>query len=1142
LHPGSETQAPDPAIVASEGPDAAPAYRGTAYIVFEDLELSPFGNRIPQITVEVFRKPQSRLPGTDALFLDGPAERIRAVSIIPGTGEYAYATEPVRYVHGPGRYSAANVNTDLGLADFEVSLRALDAELPRTEAAAIVASWFGDDLRAGQCTLRPKVEQHETDGDPMPWRVSGVDRAGAALVSRTGDAVNFGGTPADASLVQAIRALAARGKAVTFYPFILMDVPAGNGLPDPHGGTEQAAFPWRGRIASDNDGTAAAGGDVAAFMGSAAPSDFVISGEDVIYAGPAGDWGLRRMVLHYAHLCAVAGGVEAFCLGSELRGLTTLRDASGGYPFVQALIALASDVRAVLGPDVKISYAADWSEYFGHQPSDGSGDVFYHLDPFWASPDVDFVGIDAYFPLADWRDGDVHADAHWRSILAPGYLEGNIEGGEGYDWFYASPADRDAQARAPISDGAHGDDHVFRPKDLRNWWGRPHFDRPGGVRSALQTAWEPELKPIRFTEIGCPAVNKGANEPNVFHDALSSESGLPHYSTGARDDAMQYRYLDAVFGYWAEPGRNPVSLVYGGPMLEMDRAFVWAWDARPWPDFPGNGTLWADAANHARGHWISGRLAGARVDHLVAEIAGRSGLDRIDVSALEGVVPGVSIAGRMSARAALQPILLARQADASERGGTVVFRTRSARIDADLDPLDAVMQRGEPQLERVRDGESLPRRLGIDFIRADEDYQRGAVEASLPGSEAHDGDRLTLPLALSEADAGAIAERALAEAAMGIDRIAFAVDRRWIALEPGDVVGLMGRRWRIDRITDDDARRIEAVAVDPAAYASVWRAEANGLQAPVRMIGPVEFHLLDLPLLRGDEIEHAPWLAATSDPWPGPVAVLASVLETGFELDTVLQRPATFGTTATALPAARAGLWQRSPGLEVTLIRGVLEARSAPDVLAGANTAALRRPGGADWEVIQFMDAELVAPGRYRLDGLLRGQAGTEWVHPETIPDGSDFVLLDSALRQAGLPPTARGLERNYRVGPAARGIDDPAYRGFALTFEGVGIRPYAPVHLRAMRRGDALDLTWIRRTRTDGDAWRAGEVPLGEEEELYRVDVRQGGIVVARIDVDQPGATLSLPGLPPPPFEISVSQVSSRWGAGPETRMTYHG
>lgn len=51
---GTETQDPDPLMVATDG--SAPAYRGWAYIVFENLELSQsgFGNRPPSVEVEVF--------------------------------------------------------------------------------------------------------------------------------------------------------------------------------------------------------------------------------------------------------------------------------------------------------------------------------------------------------------------------------------------------------------------------------------------------------------------------------------------------------------------------------------------------------------------------------------------------------------------------------------------------------------------------------------------------------------------------------------------------------------------------------------------------------------------------------------------------------------------------------------------------------------------------------------------------------------------------------------------------------------------------------------------------------------------------------------------------------------------------------
>lgn len=53
LHRGDELQVPDPLIAAFEGLSGAPAYRGIAYAVFEDLPLADFGNRIPNLTFEI---------------------------------------------------------------------------------------------------------------------------------------------------------------------------------------------------------------------------------------------------------------------------------------------------------------------------------------------------------------------------------------------------------------------------------------------------------------------------------------------------------------------------------------------------------------------------------------------------------------------------------------------------------------------------------------------------------------------------------------------------------------------------------------------------------------------------------------------------------------------------------------------------------------------------------------------------------------------------------------------------------------------------------------------------------------------------------------------------------------------------------
>jgi len=55
LYRGTEDQAPDPLIEAIEGTGGAPAYRGLAYIVFEDMPVDEFGARMPQLSFEVIR-------------------------------------------------------------------------------------------------------------------------------------------------------------------------------------------------------------------------------------------------------------------------------------------------------------------------------------------------------------------------------------------------------------------------------------------------------------------------------------------------------------------------------------------------------------------------------------------------------------------------------------------------------------------------------------------------------------------------------------------------------------------------------------------------------------------------------------------------------------------------------------------------------------------------------------------------------------------------------------------------------------------------------------------------------------------------------------------------------------------------------
>src|SRR5690606_27473761 len=133
-------------------------------------------------------------------------------------------------------------------------------------------------------------------------------------------------------------------------------------------------------------------------------------------------------------------------------------------------------------------------------------------------------------------------------------------------------------------------------------------------------------KPIWLTETGCPAVDKGANQPSVFPDARSASGGYPHFSNGRRDDLIQRRYLEALLGaFGADSDLNPASSLYDGRMVDPSGTHLWTWDARPYPVFPQAIDVWTDGANWETGHWLTGRLGGASMDGLMAAMLADAG-------------------------------------------------------------------------------------------------------------------------------------------------------------------------------------------------------------------------------------------------------------------------------------------------------------------------------------------------------------------------------------------------------------------------------------------------------------------------------------------------------------------------------------
>jgi hypothetical protein len=613
---------------------------------------------------------------------------VNGVNLLPSIGEFTYATT----AHQGQRVSEAAlvpINIYQGetpaKTDYSFAIDQLQAAFPACQTVTVVCSWFGSSIDAPTCKIYPSTTyiggsfQRWTglSWASDTWECSSLTQSSPGLIpiSQDGGAFTYGGTPSDQSIVECITDLKSRGFRVVFYPFILMDSPG---------------KPRRGRITYSPDTSSAAASAVSSFLGSAVPANFMRdnTNKTVSYSGSPTDFTYRRMILHYANLCVVAGCVDLFLIGSEFRGLETIRgpawtnagttDGGGNaiwdYPFVQVLITLSDDVRSIFdaagytkdtsGLHNLISYAADWSDWMGFSHAESSpaspNGQWPHLDKLWAHINIDLVAFDNYLPLSDWTTGGGGLDVlNWRqpaptswppppsqmsglgltgtpTLQSIAYLKANIEGGEKFNWFYfdsnnlgrgLDPDGSDLQVSLPKGDRLtqsrnpfFSNQQILGQKQLRWWWNNNHqalYDTGSGeAPQGPTTEWVPQSKSIVFTEYGFPASDKCTNQPNVFFDASSTESGTAYWSIWRPADGggflpqpdqnLSLLALQAIYEYWFEDGNNAFSGT-GLKMIEPSFCSVWNWDARPFPVFPALSSVWGDACNWQAGNWLNGK-------------------------------------------------------------------------------------------------------------------------------------------------------------------------------------------------------------------------------------------------------------------------------------------------------------------------------------------------------------------------------------------------------------------------------------------------------------------------------------------------------------------------------------------------------
>lgn len=521
-------------------------------------------------------------------------------------------------------------------------------------------------------------------------------------------------------------------------------------------------------------------------------------------------------------------------------------------------------------------------------------------------------------------------------------------------------------------------------------------------------------------------------------------------------------------------------------------------------------------------------------------------------------VRGFAITQAAGGPGALQPLALAYAFDTAEQGGGLRFikrgRSPRGRITQDMmgghvggdDRPEAVRFDRNPDMQQ-------PRQASLTFLDPERNYQPNTQLAARAYGDAENNLGTSVALVLTADEGRSIVDRMLWEPWTARRICTLDLTDKFVDLRPGDV-------WVLDSPDPystfkctralrgaNGLTETEWQGDDPSLYQSTAPGAASTVPPnPLRLPGPTTLALLNLPLLTDTDDPYGfYWTAAGSGAgWRG-AEVLRSVDGLNFTSMSPTRQEATLGTVATALPDG--------PDLDLSAVVTVvlldtdmqLESVSDDELAAGANPIWLGVPGSADGEVLQFRDADLIAPGTYELSYLVRGVKGTEFARPLHGADEQLVFLEFGPVARSSFGAADIGLARDYKAVSLLTDEADTMEQTF--TNEGVGLRPYSPGTLGHTGGGasppDDIVFTWLRRSRIGGDIRGEGaDLPLVDGAESYTVEVRNAAdtatlrttvVTAPTWTYDAAMQAADFPGGLPATLYWRVAQASGIYGPG---------
>ncbi|WP_341809992.1 glycoside hydrolase TIM-barrel-like domain-containing protein [Wolbachia endosymbiont (group A) of Apotomis capreana] len=644
----------------------------------------------------------------------------------------------------------------------------------------------------------------------------------------------------------------------------------------------------------------------------------------------------NKFIEHYASI-AKQTKVEGFIIGSELVRLTKIRDEQGNYPAVIELVKLAKRIKLQLGKEVTVTYAADWSEYHSY-------DGWYNMDELWSSEYIDVIGIDAYFPLTDGPEPPFGYSAE--------DVMGGWSSGVGYDYFYDYSKGEPEKVKY--------NDSRYAWKNIAKWWSKTHIN-PGGSK----TKWQPKMKKIWFTEYGFPSMNGCTNEPNVFVDKGSIESKYPRYSNGEVSFLSQKIAIEGTLKKWQS-----------SEMVE--KMFLWAWDARPFPYFPNLCDMWTDCHNWQTGHWIQGKLSQLNISDVLSDLLQKTGLksDQFDTSNVKGLLSWYVINDQQSVRSIIKMLQSCYFFDVVEQDSKLKFVQKGRGVTTGI-PIGEMVFSNNSKLVNISQLD-LNNKVNVVYFNRNFGYPIDVKYAELPKQ----GTAITveIPLIMEEGEAQNIAEVLLYSSWQERNIYNFKLPIKYAWLVPSDVITILDSEKKhtvriIKTKFESMSIQVSGVSYDRSIYKLSFPSTRSLMlkEYPPSHISKTIIEMIDLPHVKGNSASFT--LINEEKNWKG-ATLFISYNDKDYKPIASTNKQSTYGYV----------MESTDEGLIVVLRFGKLPSTSP---IANSNLALVGK------EVIKFQNAELIDKNKYKLSNLIRGQEDTKEYDHAT---GEKFVLLDDSI------------------------------------------------------------------------------------------------------------------------------------------------